>query len=67
MERQSLATKDEIWRIQDSLADLTTNQASHLERIMRLEKKAEDGARPKGLWGPSSPFPAALGSSNQGT
>ena len=67
MERQSFATKEEVWRLQDSLADLTAAQAQHLDRIMRLEKKADDGTKPKNVWGPASPFPGILGSTHQGT
>lgn len=67
MERQSFATKDEIWRIQDSLADLSATQAQQLERIMRLEKKVDDGARPKNVWGAASPFPSVLGPAAHGT
>ena len=66
MERQSFATKEEIWRLQDSLADLSASQAQHLDRIMRLEKKSDDGSKPKNVWGPASPFPSGLGSALPG-
>ncbi len=67
MERQSLATKEEFWRLQDSIAELSATQAQHSDRIMRLEKKADEGVKPKNVWGPSSPFPSVLGSTHQGT
>jgi hypothetical protein len=67
MERQSLATKDELWRIQDQLSDLSATQTQHLDRIMRLEKKLDDGTKPKNVWGSASPFPGVLGSTHQGT
>ena len=67
MERQSFATKEELWRLQDSLEELSATQAQHTDRIMRLEKKGDDGVKSKTVWGPASPFPSVLGSTHQGT
>lgn len=55
------ASRDEIWRLQESLNELSTAQAHHNERIMRLEKRRDDDTRVKSVWGPGSPFPGALG------
>jgi hypothetical protein len=64
MDSREFATRDEVWRIQEALNDLSAVQALHSERIMRLEQKAPDGSRSRSLWGSASPFP--LGSSHQG-
>jgi hypothetical protein len=66
MERQSFATKDELWRIQESLTELSATQVQHTEKIMRIEKKLDDGTKPRNVWGPASPFPGILGSTHQG-
>jgi ubiquitin carboxyl-terminal hydrolase 4/11 len=66
MERQGTASREDIWRLQETLTDLSTTQAQHTERIMRLEKKADDGSRPRNVWAPGSPFPSVLGSSQNG-
>jgi len=66
MDGTSFATKEDFWRLQTAVNDLTTAQAQQGERIMRLEKKGEDGVKSKSLWGSSSPFPSALGSSHTG-
>lgn len=64
---QGLATRDELWRIQETLNDLSSTQAHHADRIMRLEQKALDGSRStRNLWGAASPFPGTLSSSQHG-
>ncbi|KAK5078801.1 hypothetical protein LTR64_002783 [Lithohypha guttulata] len=63
MDGGSFATREEIWRLQSAIDGLSTTQTQHAERIMRLEKRTEDGGRSKSLWGPSSPFPSGLSSS----
>ena len=64
MDTRDPATRDELWRIQETLNDLSTTQALHSERIMRLEQKTPEGSRSRSLWGSTSPFP--LGSSHHG-
>ncbi|KIV80162.1 hypothetical protein PV11_07683 [Exophiala sideris] len=64
METREFATREELWRIHETLSELSTTQAAHSERIMRLEQKTPDGGRPRSLWGSSSPFPGVLGSSH---
>ncbi|KIW78022.1 hypothetical protein Z517_07855 [Fonsecaea pedrosoi CBS 271.37] len=65
MDTREFATRDELWRIQETLNDLSATQAAHSDRIMRLEQKIPDGSRPRSLWGASSPFP--LGSHHEST
>ncbi|RMZ92366.1 hypothetical protein DV736_g368, partial [Chaetothyriales sp. CBS 134916] len=64
MERQPFATRDELWQIQDTITQLSSTQASHTDRLVRIESmlKIEDTSRTKNAWGPSSPFPSMLGS-----
>jgi hypothetical protein len=64
MESQlAFASRDDIWRLQESLNEISTIQGQHTERIMRLEKRRDDDARLKSVWGPTSPFPGGLGGS----
>ncbi len=60
MESRDFATRDDLWRLQETLNDLSATQALHSDRIMRLEQKTPDGSRTRGLWGASSPFPGSL-------
>ena len=66
MERPQAGQRDEFWRLQEAITDLSTTQAQHSDRIMRLEKRLEDGARPRNVWTPASPFPSVLGGSHNG-
>lgn len=59
-------SRDDFWRLQEALNELSATQAQHSERIMRLEKRHEDGGKVRSVWGSSSPFPSALGSSHHG-
>jgi hypothetical protein len=40
-------------------------QADHAERLARLERRQEDDARMKSVWGTSSPFPGVLSGTPQ--
>lgn len=66
MDGNSLATREDIWRLQSAIDGLSGIQTQHGERIMRIEKKLDDGGKSKSLWGPSSPFPSGLSSSQTG-
>lgn len=59
------ASKDDIWRVQQDLKALYETQAEHNERILRLERRREDDARMKSVWGPQSPFPGILSGGSQ--
>lgn len=63
---QGFATRDELWRLQETLNELSATQVNHSDRIMRLEQKTPEGSRGRNLWGSSSPFTGALGSSHHG-
>jgi hypothetical protein len=62
----SYATKEDFWRLQETLGEISTMQAQQTERIMRLERRRDDDSRVKSVWGPSSPFTGVLGSSHTG-
>lgn len=70
MDPQSVAftSQNDIWRFQTDMLRVQQTQADHAERILRLEKRQEEDARIKNLWGASSPFPGVLsGTPQQGT
>lgn len=66
MDGNSFATREDIWRLQSAIDGLSATQTQYGERIMRIEKKLDDGGKSKSLWGPSSPFPSGLSSSQTG-
>lgn len=51
------ASRDDIWRVFDELKDLHATQFEQGERISRLERRRDEDARLKSVWGPLSPFP----------
>ena len=66
MESQSalltLSSRENIWRLHAEMRNVQLVQAEHAERLMRLERRQDDDARMKSVWGTSSPFPTLLGS-----
>lgn len=60
-----VATRDELWRLQEDIRDLFAAQDQHSERIMRLEKRRDEDMRMKNVWGPVSPLPGSFGNSGQ--
>lgn len=61
---------DGAWRLQNDVARVQQVQAEHAERIARLERRQDEDARVKSVWGNQSPFPSVLtgtgGTPNQG-
>ncbi|EEP75917.1 conserved hypothetical protein [Uncinocarpus reesii 1704] len=55
------ASREDIWRVHEEVKDLYATQLEHGERIAKLERRREDDARMKSLWGPFSPY-ASTGS-----
>ncbi|ERF77238.1 hypothetical protein EPUS_05807 [Endocarpon pusillum Z07020] len=60
-----VATREELWRLQEEIKDLFVTQGQHSERIMRLEKRRDEDTRVKNVWGPVSPYPSSFGNSAQ--
>ena len=59
------SSNNDAWRLQSDVARIEQVQAEHSERIARLEKKHDDDARLKSVWGSSSPFPGVLSGTPQ--
>ena len=53
-------SNNEAWRLQTEVARIQQVQADHSERLTRLERKQDDDARMKSVWGNNSPFPSVL-------
>lgn len=51
--------------MQDELTRLVQTSAEHAERITRLERKHDEDARVKSVWGNGSPFPSVLSGTPQ--
>lgn len=59
-------TTNDNWRIQnDVVVRIQQVQAEHADRIARLERRQDDDARMKSVWGNSSPFPSVLSGTPQ--
>ncbi|KAL4975856.1 hypothetical protein BDW66DRAFT_136481 [Aspergillus desertorum] len=54
------ASRDDIWRVFEELKDLHATQIEQAERIARLERRRDEDARLKSVWGPLSPFPSSV-------
>jgi hypothetical protein len=59
------SSNNESWRSQSDIVRFQQVQAEHGERIARLERRQEDDARMKSVWGQSSPFPSVLSGTPQ--
>ena len=46
------ASRDDIWRVFDELKELHATQFEQAERIARLERRRDEDARMKSVWGP---------------
>lgn len=57
------ASRDDIWRVFDELKELQVAQFDQAERIARLERRRDEDARLKSVWGPQSPFLPSVGGS----
>lgn len=54
------ASRDDFWRVLDDLKELHITQIEQAERIARLERRRDEDARLKSVWGPLSPFPSSV-------
>lgn len=62
-----LASKNDLWRLQNEMKNVYAVQAEHSDRLARLEQRPEIDVRVKSPWGSQSPFPGIMnGSSHQG-
>ncbi|EKG21616.1 hypothetical protein MPH_01050 [Macrophomina phaseolina MS6] len=61
----SFTPRDDIWRIHSEMLRVQQTQAEHADRLARLERRQDEDARVKSVWGTSSPFPSVLGGTPQ--
>ncbi|EMC99063.1 hypothetical protein BAUCODRAFT_389678 [Baudoinia panamericana UAMH 10762] len=59
------SSNNDTWRLQTDVARIQQVQAEHSERIARLERRQDEDARVKSVWGSSSPFPSVLSGTPQ--
>lgn len=59
------SSNNDTWRMQTDVARIQQIQTEHAERIARLERRQDDDARMKSVWGNSSPFPSVLSGTPQ--
>ncbi len=60
-----LASKDDLWRLQNEMKNVYATQAEHADRLMRLEQRSDSDTRLKSVWGSQSPFPSVLNGTPQ--
>lgn len=60
-----LASKDDLWRLQNEMKNVYATQAEHADRLMRLEQRSDSDPRLKSVWGSQSPFPTVLNGTPQ--
>ena len=67
MDPQSVAfvPHSDSWRLCNDLLRLQQVQADHTDRLLRLERRQDDDARMKSVWGATSPFPSVLSGTPQ--
>ncbi|KAI9838741.1 MAG: hypothetical protein M1838_004533 [Thelocarpon superellum] len=58
-------SREELWRLVEEMKTVHAVQGDHAERLGRLERRQEDDARLKSVWGTSSPFPSVLSGTPQ--
>ncbi|KAJ5103139.1 hypothetical protein N7532_003668 [Penicillium argentinense] len=59
------ASREDIWRLLDEIRELRMGQDDQGERLARLERRREEDARLRNVWGPTplSPMPIPAGTS----
>ena len=60
-----LASKEDLWRLQNEMKNVYATQAEHSDRLARLERRQDDDTRMKSVWGNQSPFPGILSGTPQ--
>jgi ubiquitin carboxyl-terminal hydrolase 4/11/15 len=67
MDPQSVAfvPHNDSWRLCNDLLRLQQVQQDHTDRLLRLERRQDDDARMKSVWGATSPFPSVLSGTPQ--
>lgn len=58
------ATKEDFWRLQNEMRNVYATQAEHADRLMRLERRQDEG-QVRAVWGGQSPFTSVLNGTPQ--
>jgi hypothetical protein len=58
------ASKEDFWRLQNEMRNVYAIQAEHADRLMRLERRHDEG-HVRSVWGGQSPFPSILNGTPQ--
>lgn len=53
----ALASKDDVWRLQNEMKNVYATQAEHADRLARVEQRQEAEGRMKSPWGTTSHSP----------
>lgn len=65
---RAFTPQNEVWQLSSAMKSFQDVQDDHAERLSRVERRQEEEAKIKSVWGPSSPFPGVLsGMSQQNT
>ena len=69
MDPQSLSftPQSEVWRLSNTMRSFQEVQQDHADRLGRLERRQDEDARVKSVWGPVSPFPGLLSGTTPAT
>jgi len=59
------SSNNDTWRLQSEVSRVQQVQVEHAERLARLERRQDEDARVKSVWGNSSPFPSVLSGTPQ--
>jgi hypothetical protein len=54
------ASRDDIWRVFEELKEIHAAQFEQAERIARLERRRDEDAKLRSVWGPLSPFASSV-------
>ena len=57
--------QSEIWRLNNAMKTFQDIQQDHADRLSRVERRQDEEAKVKSVWGPSSPFPGVLSGTPQ--
>lgn len=57
--------QNDIWRLSNALKSFQDTQQDHADRLSRVERRQDEDARVKSVWGPTSPFPGVLSGTPQ--
>lgn len=60
-----VASKEDLWRLQNEMKNVYATQTEHADRLSRLERRHDEDTRIKSVWGSQSPFPSILNGTPQ--